>query len=109
MNKLLKIFLITLLIFSFTYVYSYATEEESSENVVQEEPSTGLSTLTTGSTTNVSPVNSYDEANLELNNILSVILIAVGVVIILLAIAILIKSKKAHPYVRASYILTVPP
>lgn len=95
MNKLLKIFLIALLIFTFSYVCSYATEDDSSNNVTKETPTSGLSTLSSSSyTTNVSPVNSYSQANLELNNILCVILIAVGVVIILLAIAILIKIKK---------------
>ncbi len=95
MNKLLKILLIGLLIFTFAFNFSYATDEENSENeVIEESPTTGLSTLSTGSVTSISEINSYSQANLELNNILCVILIAIGVVIILLAIAILIKLKK---------------
>ena len=94
MNKIIKIFLIALLAFSFSYVCSYATEEDLVDDVTQESPSSGLSTFSTSSYTSVSPVNSYSEANLELNNILCVILIAVGVVIILLAIAILIRLKR---------------
>ena len=44
-------------------------------------------------TTSYSTVATIPEANLSLNNILNVILIAVGVIIILLAIAILIRLK----------------
>lgn len=58
---------------------------------------TGVSTYTPQSTVqptqSFSTVASIPEANLSLNNILNVILIAVGVIIILLAIAILIKLK----------------
>lgn len=43
--------------------------------------------------TNVSTMSSISEANLGLNNILCIILIAIGILIILLAIAILIKLK----------------
>ena len=93
MIKLIKIVLIALLIFTFSYVCSYATEDIEND-IVQEEPTSGLSTLSTSLDTNVSPLSSYSQANLELNNILCVILIAVGVVIILLAIAILIKLHK---------------
>lgn len=58
--------------------------------------SSEISTYTPKST--VQPTQSYStvatipEANLSLNNILNVILIAVGVILILLAIAILIKK-----------------
>ena len=44
-------------------------------------------------TTSYSTIATIPEANLSLNNILNVILIAVGVIIILLAIAILIRLK----------------
>ena len=53
-----------------------------------------LNTLSTSSVTKVSTVNSYDQANLQLNNILSIILISIGVLLILFAIAILIRLKK---------------
>lgn len=104
MNKTLKILLIGLLLITlystFYFVKATAPDETSLESelendVIEETPSTGISTLTSpNGVTNVSPVNSYSEANLELNNILCILLIAVGVVIILLSIAILIKIKK---------------
>lgn len=53
-----------------------------------------LETLSTSSVTKVSPVNSYEQANLQLNNILSIILISIGILLILFAIAILIRLKK---------------
>lgn len=101
MNKLLKILFIGVLLFTFCFTFSYATEENSEETetstneVIEETPTTGLSTLTSDNdVTSISSLNSYSQANLELNNILCIILIAVGVVIILLAIAILIRTKK---------------
>lgn len=96
MNKLLKTILIALLLFTFCFNFAYATESEDEEEntVIEETPSSGLSTLSTNDVASVSSVYSYSQANLELNNILSIILIAVGVVIILLAFAILIKSGK---------------
>lgn len=51
------------------------------------------STSTSQPSKTYSTVATIPEANLSLNNILNVILIAVGVIIILLAIAILIKLK----------------
>lgn len=70
-----------------------STNNDSSE-VVNETSSSSLSTLSPSSVTSVSNVNSYEEANLQLNNILSIILIAIGVLLILFAIAILIKLKR---------------
>jgi hypothetical protein len=106
MNKISKIFLIGLLIFTFTFSFYNvkATSSDSSssqedaiddENITtsEETPSTGLSTLSSTDITSVSPMNSYSEANLELNNILNIILISIGVVLILFAIAILIRLK----------------
>ena len=46
------------------------------------------------SITSVSQLSNYSEANLELNNILNIILIAIGVLIVLFAIAILIRLKQ---------------
>lgn len=99
MNKLLKILLIGILLFAFYFTFSYATEENTenqdvTNEVIEETPTTGLSTLSSDTVTSISSLNSYSQANLELNNILCIILIAVGVVIILLAIAILIRTKK---------------
>ncbi len=107
MSKIFKILLISSIFFIFTFNFnlSHATSEtnnnldENSENIVQEDSSsqTALSTLapTSGSSvTGVSTMNSYSQANLDLNNILCIILIAIGVLIILLSIAILIRLKK---------------
>lgn len=69
-------------------------EDEEENEVVNETSNSGLSTLSPSSVTSVSTVNSYEQANLELNNILCIILIAIGVLIILFAIAILIRLKK---------------
>lgn len=70
--------------------------DENSENVINENaPDTSaLSTLGTSNGTRVEPINSYSEANLQLNNILSIILISIGVLLVLFAIALLIRIKK---------------
>lgn len=73
--------------------------DQESENIIQENSTdknslSSLSPTSQSSITGVSPVNSYSQANLELNNILCIILIAIGVLIILFAIAILIRLKK---------------
>lgn len=70
------------------------TEEENTDTVTEETTSDSLSTLSTSSVTKVSNVNSYEQANLQLNNILSIILISIGVLLILFAIAILIRLKR---------------
>ena len=107
MSRTLKLLIVLLLaiLVALNFNISFATEDVSStqeENiesvpeetsVVNETPDTSLSTLSPSSVTSVSPVNSYEQANLELNNILSIILIAIGVLLILFAIAILIKLK----------------
>lgn len=69
------------------------TEDAEAEEAAEQLTST-LNTLSTSSVTKVSTVNSYDQANLQLNNILSIILISIGVLLILFAIAILIRLKK---------------
>ena len=65
-----------------------------SENETQRAYTTQTSSPTPTLTTNgVSQVSSYDQSNLSINNVLSIILIAIGVLIILLGIAILVKFK----------------
>lgn len=101
MNKLLKVFFTILLVLAiFSLTHTYATENESenviaedteTNEVIEETPTTGLAALSSDSVTSVTSLSSYSQANLELNNILCVILIAVGVVIVLLAFAILIR------------------
>lgn len=105
MSKLLKkcLILASIIVMSLC-ICVYATEEpvaediaettslETEETVVTEqEPETPLSSSTV---TRVSNINSYDQANLQLNNILSIILISIGVLLILFAIALLIRLKK---------------
>lgn len=104
MNKLLKIFLTGLVIFTFFSLATiYATEdntlvdetEAQTNEVIEESPTTGLSVLSSDGVTSVTSVNSYSQANLELNNALCIILIAVAVLIFLLAIAIFIRLGKS--------------
>ena len=101
MNKTLKVLLIitlfVALVFSATTIF--ATESEpvaTSEEVISDETTdqSMLSSLSPSTITSVSTMNNYSQANLELNNVLSIILISIGVLIILLAISILIKLKK---------------
>lgn len=68
--------------------------ETEDASAAAEQVSSALDTLSTSSVTRVSTVNSYEQANLQLNNILSIILISIGVLLILFAIAILIRLKK---------------
>ena len=71
--------------------------ENTVTNTVENETDKSVSTYippeTSVPTSSYSTVASIPEANLTLNNILNVILIAVGVIIVLLAIAILIRLK----------------
>lgn len=107
MSKALKICLIILLLITFSTSFIYATENESSESEsitevleneeqTEEQSDTGssLDTLSTSNITKISSLNSYEQANLELNNILCIILIAIGVLLILFAIALLIRLSK---------------
>ena len=70
------------------------TEAQTNE-VIEESPTTGLSVLSSDGVTSVTSVNSYSQANLELNNALCIILIAVAVLIFLLAIAIFIRLGRS--------------
>lgn len=81
------------------------TENETNtspfENDLSEENEDITNTSATASTTSmlnsnarINTVSSIPEANLGLNNVLCIILIALGVLIVLLAIAILIRLKK---------------
>lgn len=120
MNRTLKFLLIICIMLFFigfsNNIYIYATETEETQNqsssedfsntssnenntssentIINDTPDGSLSTLSPSSVTSVSTVNSYEQANLDLNNILCIILIAIGVLLILFAIAILIRLKK---------------
>ena len=119
MSKILKIFIISCIIYLSYICVSFAETtnlyndianettqtnsdmsdsadfEEFSEDESVEESTTGpsSSTLSLNSNARINTISSIPEANLGLNNILCIILIAIGILIILLAIAILIRLK----------------
>ena len=78
----------------FFFIFSNENNTSSENTIINDTPDDSLSTLSPSSVTSVSTVNSYEQANLDLNNILCIILIAIGVLLILFAIAILIRLKK---------------
>lgn len=96
MKKLLKVFFILSIMLTFFMNLSvFAADSESATD-------TSTSTILIGasnsnskddSSTKVSSLPSVNEGELQLTDILNILLIATGVVIILLAIAILIKLK----------------
>ena len=70
-------------------------DDDSNNNVVKQNSSdSGLQTLSPSSVTSVTSKENYSQANLELNNILCIILISIGVLLILFAIAILVRIKR---------------
>ena len=75
-----------------TQEISETSLDEETTEISEELPSTDF--LASGEVTNVSTVNTISQMNLKLNNILNIILIAIGVLLILFAIAILIRLKK---------------
>lgn len=85
--KIVLVLSIILLVFS---GFVFATEENTVENEIT--PEEALSQAAT--VTNVTTLSNLPEANLGLNNILNVLLIAIGILLILFAIAILIRLKK---------------
>ena len=97
MKKLLKIslLLVTLLAFSINLsVYATNTESiENSDTYITAVGSTSSSSSKDSSSTTVSSVNPISDGELTISDILNILLIATGVVIILLAIAIFIKLK----------------
>lgn len=100
MYKSLRILIIFMLIFSFisriTLNISYATESSnvaSDSNIVDDLPTEDYLSTSDPNISSVQRVSSIPEANLGLNNILNVILIAIGILLILFAIAILIRLK----------------
>lgn len=112
MSKLLKIFVIFSILFVSTIYISNAettnlynnidndstssTEENDDIDPLADTNSNETTTSTyvaSSPSARISTVSTVAEANLGLNNILCIILIAIGVLIILLAIAILIRLK----------------
>ena len=96
-SKVFKIILIIgiiLLVFTATAFADENNNEEnsviSSENTVSDEDT--LDNVAT--VTSVTSLSNLPEANLGLNNILNILLLTVGFLLILFAIAILIRLKK---------------
>lgn len=106
MSKICKILLVICILSTFSFGIVFASEEEDivdteveAQSEENELPSTDvLDTYSNSDITaqvkTVSPLSNLPEANLGLNNILNVILISIGVLLILFAIAILIRLKK---------------
>lgn len=106
MSKTLKIFLIIIFLCTVICGISFATSEDTSSTAADESQTTSLdetstqtspasttSSFSNSGITSVTQVSDYSEANLGLNNILNILLIAIGILIILFAIAILIRLK----------------
>lgn len=103
LKNLLNTIIITFLIFIGVYNAAFAvssvdmnletnSQNTSAENAVAENTTNStLSNTAVGTVSNLSPLH---ESDLGFANVLNIILIAVGVVLILLGIAILIKLKK---------------
>ncbi len=102
MKKLLKIFVILLAItltFSINLsVFATSTDEATDNNSIlvsstSNSSSSSSSNGSNSSSTSVSSVPSINEDGLSISDILNILLIATGVVIVLLAIAIFVKLK----------------
>ena len=100
MSKTLKVAILITFIISILFTIVPVVKSTSEATTISEEviddttqPSM-MDTLSPSTVTSVSTMNNYSQANLELNNVLSIILISIGVLLILLAIAILIRLKK---------------
>ena len=91
MKKIIKTILsIFILMFTFFSIFNYALAVDS-----QAEDETPVAQTSGGQiTTTVSSTSSADEGLLSPSNIINILLIAVGLVIIFLAIAILTRLKK---------------
>lgn len=104
MSKIFKILLVITVISCLFINVAMATEDEGedlednpTENTLATNTSPNASTYPdiSAQVTKVDSLSNLPEANLGLNNILNVILISIGVLLILFAIAILIRLKKS--------------
>lgn len=102
MKKLLKMFLILIIAFAFfTNASVLAVENNSSANTSTTDSATATNyelqkndvQPNSNSSTQVSSISPTNDEELSISDILNILLIATGVVIILLAIAILIRLK----------------
>jgi len=88
----IKILLICLIILFCLFAFSYASDSDFDDSISSDISQN--SSIDNTPITGVNTISSIPEANLGLNNILNILLIAVGFLIILLAIAILIKLNQ---------------
>lgn len=108
MSKVFKVLLIIAVICCLFMNVSMALQGDEADldraTLDEEETNTTTNTSSSSSSTNpdisaqvtkVDTLSNLPEANLGLNNILNVILISIGVLLILFAIAILIRLKKS--------------
>lgn len=108
MSKVFKVLLIIVVISCLFMNVSMALQGDEADldraTLDEEETNTTTNTSSSSSSTNpdisaqvtkVDTLSNLPEANLGLNNILNVILISIGVLLILFAIAILIRLKKS--------------
>lgn len=108
MSKVFKVLLIIAVISCLFMNVSMALQGDEADldraTLDEEETNTTTNTSSSSSSTNpdisaqvtkVDTLSNLPEANLGLNNILNVILISIGVLLILFAIAILIRLKKS--------------
>ena len=99
---LLGILLVLIIIINiFSFIPSVYAEDTVAETntIVQEDDVIDSSTIqdttpTVYKTSSINSISALPQANLNLNNILSFILIGIGLVNIILGIAILVSSKK---------------
>ena len=101
MKKLLKISLVLVIMVAFSMnLHVFAVEKNNntdqktnSTSTTTNEAATQNNSSNTKSSTQVTSVASVNDGELSISDILNILLIATGVVIILLAIAIFIKLK----------------
>ena len=115
-NKIIAILLLIFVSLLFFNIKTFATEENLEDNIEEEQTSEQENIEDTADTTeqsennnvtykpqsasgssyvtSVSAISSQYQANLGLNNVLSILLIAIGILLILFSIAILIRIKK---------------
>lgn len=97
MLKKLKFFIYTILLVSIVPINIYATNLDTNiNNYNNSYTDTYTTSPTSGSNvsrTSVTNNSSLAESNLGLNNILSILLIVIGILLVLLGIAVLIRLK----------------
>lgn len=104
MKKVLKIFILIAILFAFTVNVSVFAAPTDDQNQQTENPAATVADSSSNtsvtqnnqenkSSTQVTTVSAVDEGKLSISDILNILLIATGIVIILLAIAIFIKVK----------------